>query len=231
MPVAERTVPITTVVWMEPSEGLLHGAVLHEALHATGVYEAMHPYPNSVHYAPLVSSIGLLTKYSDARSGISSILDVGCGTGAGVKALWSLGYTVSGVDISSSAIHQANQRYTDPARSSYPQCILHRCFVLGDASHIPFPSLSTDAILAAGLMEHVEPRHVKQVISEMARVARKYLFLMIASQPSMSIMNQLRAVPERGNRSGSELIIRDYSARAAPDGSQPSTASLLGCEF
>ena len=47
-------------VYMEPSEGLLHGAVLHEALYATGVYETMQPYPNSVHYAPLVSSIGLL---------------------------------------------------------------------------------------------------------------------------------------------------------------------------
>ena len=119
---------------------------------------------------------------------------------------------MSGVDVSRSAIHQANQRYTDPARSSYPHCILHRRFVVGDAVTYPSHRYPRTPYWPQAL-EHVEPRHVKQVISEMARVARTYLFLLIASQPSMSTMTQLQVVPKRGNWSGSELIIKDYGAR------------------
>jgi SAM-dependent methyltransferase len=196
---------------MEASEGLLRGAVLHEALHSTGIYAAMYK-DSTVHYAPLLSSIRFANKAQQAK--ITSVLDVGCGTGYGVKALWSLKFTASGVDISPSAIATAKQRYVDPKEKSHPQCVLHNCFLNGNvARQIPFPTNSVDAILSAGLLEHVEAKDVDRAIGELTRVSRKYLFLQIASESNMPVMTQFR-VPKRGNRTGNELVIRDYRARA-----------------
>ena len=194
---------------MEASEGLLRGAVLHEALHSTGIYAAMYK-DSTVHYAPLLSSIRFANKAQQAK--ITSVLDVGCATGFGVKALWSLKFTASGVDISPSAIQTAKERYVNK-ENSHPQCVLHNCFLNGNvARQIPFPTNSVDAILSAGLLEHVEARDVGRAIGELTRVARKYLFLQIASESNMPIMTQFR-VPKRGNRTGNELVIRDYRAR------------------
>lgn len=197
---------------MEPSEGLLTGAVLHEALHSTGIYDAMSPYKDSsAHYAPLLASIRSVNRFRNAH--IESVLDVGCGVGFGVSALWNLKYVASGVDASPSAIEMANHRLVNPNDRSYPHCILGRCFWAASANHIPFPTRAADAILSAGLMEHIDAKDTQQVMAEMARVARKYLFLQIASQTFMPAMTQLR-VPKKGNRTGSELLSKDFRGRA-----------------
>lgn len=198
---------------MEPSEGLLRGSVLHESLHASGVYDTIHPYrgDSPVHYAPLLSSLRFLNKYKDTR--IASVLDVGCGVGFGVKALWSLNFIASGCDVAPHSISTANARYIDPHKSSHPQCLLNNCFLVGSVLSIPFPSHSTDAILSAGLLEHVEPRDVPVAVSEMARVARQYVLLQIAIEPTMPVMSQFH-IPSRGNLTAAQVLARDYRARA-----------------
>jgi hypothetical protein len=84
---------------------------------------------------------------------------------------------------------------------------------VGNIKQIPFPTRSVDAILSAGVLEHVEAKDVGRAIAELTRVSKNYLFLQIASESNMPIMTQYR-IPKRGNRTGNELIIRDYRARA-----------------
>lgn len=196
---------------MEPEEGHLQGAVLHEALHSLEIYEAMHRYrEHTVHYATLLAGLRATSRQKQAN--IHSVLDLGCGVGFGVKALWSLKYTASGVDISPTAISTARQRYEDPKDKLHPQCLLHKCFQVGSAKVIPFPGRICDAIMSAGLLEHIEPRDVNQVIAEMARVTRQWMFIEVASQSTLPSLAHVR-VPSKGNQTGSSLLVRSYRGR------------------
>ena len=94
---------------MEPGEGALHGAVLHDALHQLDIYETMKISrygSHAVHYAPLLAMIRVYNRLKKAE--IHSVVDIGSGVGFGVKAMWSLGLTATGVDISPFAIKMAN---------------------------------------------------------------------------------------------------------------------------
>ena len=194
---------------MEPSEGLLTGVALHETLHASGIYETMNPHSSTVHLAPILSAIRFQNRVKNAR--ITSVLDVGCGTGVGVKALWSLNFIASGVDVSATAIKTANERYVKDRSNS--QCVLHNCFLVGDVAKIPFPSRAFDAVMAAGLLEHVAPKYVSSAISELTRVTRQYIFLQIAMQPTLPSLTRLR-LPAKGNVTASEHLIRNFRGRA-----------------
>jgi ubiquinone/menaquinone biosynthesis C-methylase UbiE len=126
--------------------------------------------------------------------------------------MWNLKLAASGVDISPAAIDTANSRYVDPKAQTQPRCVLHRCFSVASITRIPFPARSVDAVLSAGLLEHVDPKDARQGISELARVARRYLFLEISSQPRMPAMATL-LVPPRGNQTAAKAIAQHYRGR------------------
>lgn len=69
------------------------------------------------------------------------LLDVGCGTGAVLSELRSLGETV-GVDFSPLALRFAHERGLEP-------------LVLGDAQNLPFTEGSFDVVVSLDTVEHV----------------------------------------------------------------------------
>src|SRR3954469_5024303 len=77
----------------------------------------------------------------------SSVLDLGCGTGAQVTQLLASEYGVVGVDISRRSIELARSRIVDAA------------FVVGDIGSIAFAEQSFDAVVAFFSLIHV-PREL-----------------------------------------------------------------------
>jgi len=84
----------------------------------------------------------LLKRWLDPPPGIA-ILDIGCGTGANMKALGAFG-TAKGSDISESAVGYCRARGLADAH------------VQTDPGKLPFPDGSFDLVTALDMLEHVE---------------------------------------------------------------------------
>ncbi len=70
-----------------------------------------------------------------------TVLEIGCAYGILADLLASLGATVTGLDISTWAITQAQSRY--PSLT----------FVIGDVLSLPFPNNSFDVVVGVGVLE------------------------------------------------------------------------------
>jgi ubiquinone/menaquinone biosynthesis C-methylase UbiE len=98
--------------------------------------------------------------------GISSILDVGCGTGRGVKHFLERHptLTVRGIEPVAAMREQAVSKGIPPDH-----------LVEGRGEALPFADDSFDAVCEFGMLHHVEKPAA--VVAEMTRVARKAVFL------------------------------------------------------
>lgn len=172
---------------------MLLGRELYNSLYLQGYHSNLH----------LTHATFLIYEMLDKRNfpihSINTVLDVGCSHGKGVEQLWRGGQNASGVDISSVAISVAlSQRIQRAVKSGIvPRCVANTpCFQQASASLLPFKNRSFDAVLSTDVLEHVEPFEVNSVVHEIARVAKTYLFLKIASRPSNegpnSELNQLK---------------------------------------
>lgn len=94
-----------------------------------------------------------------------TVLDAGCSNGMAVKAFNEAGKEASGLDVSNIAIRLATEKYEIP-----------RCYE-GSVLEIPFKHRSFDAVFSCDMLEHVHPEDLGKAIFEVARVARRYLFL------------------------------------------------------
>lgn len=124
-------------------------------------YNDMHLHHDEEHHVALRYISSLIDLLS-----ISSILDVGCGTGRGVK--WLLekhSIKVIGIEPVQAMIEQAIHKNNIPQDS----------FILGSGESLPFEDNSFDAVCELGVLHHVPKPNV--VVSEMIRVARKAIFL------------------------------------------------------
>lgn len=94
-----------------------------------------------------------------ARLGLARsarVIDVGTGTGAGLRLLRELGFVaVEGVDANDTAIRWCAAKNLGTVRS-------------GDACSLPFADASVDLVCATDVIEHVENH--SQALSEIARV-------------------------------------------------------------
>ncbi len=93
------------------------------------------------------------------------VLDVGCGTGDGVRDLGVLvepGGVAFGVDKSKAMIEEAHRRSVG--------CGLPVQFAVSEAEKLPWPSGYFDACLADRLLQHLE--EPAQALDEMARVLK-----------------------------------------------------------
>ena len=160
----------------------LHGAALYDALYATGYHSL-----SNVSRAYEVIAYFANTSHTELR-GVNSVLDVGCSHGFAVAKLWEIGYTASGVDISTIAIDKARKLRGQPKG----QCILP-CFAQGPATAIPHANASFDAIMSTDVLEHVQPADVRSTIHELSRVARKLLILKIATRGDAVDNKQIQA--------------------------------------
>lgn len=98
------------------------------------------------------------------RFQLESLLDVGSGTGRGIKFLLDRRRNVHGIEPVKALIEQAELR-------GVPKGLI----LEGSGYSLPFEDASFDAVFECGVLHHVREPH--RVVSEMLRVARKAVFL------------------------------------------------------
>jgi ubiquinone/menaquinone biosynthesis C-methylase UbiE len=125
-------------------------------------YDDMHVHSDDEHYRALRYISSLLPMMS-----ASSILDVGCGTGRGVKYFLKEhpGLRVQGIEPVPALIERAYSTGDVP-----PGAIMQ-----GSGERLPFSDQYFDAVFECGVLHHV--RDTRPVVLEMMRVARKAIFL------------------------------------------------------
>lgn len=100
--------------------------------------------------------------------GGGSILDVGSGEGALVCALLDRGANAFGVDVSEIVVARSNKRA--PGR-----------FLHGSILALPLDDEAFDTVVSTDCMEHLAPEDVPNALREIHRVARRNVFLKIAT--------------------------------------------------
>jgi ubiquinone/menaquinone biosynthesis C-methylase UbiE len=123
-------------------------------------YDRVHTaLPEGEHYVAL-AFIAALSEMLQ----LQTFLDVGAGTGRGVRYLLARGKEVRGVEPVGSLIAEAEAQGT-------PRGLI----VEGSGYALPYPDASFDAVFACGVLHHVaEPA---RMVAEMTRVARRAVFL------------------------------------------------------
>ncbi|WP_053225718.1 class I SAM-dependent methyltransferase [Solirubrobacter soli] len=102
-----------------------------------------------------------LTKVVDVRG--KTVVDIGCGDGAFVRALATAGAEAIGIEVSEDAVARARER--DPA---------HR-YELGGAERLPFEDASIDVATLMRSLHHVpDPA---RAFPELARVVRGHVWI------------------------------------------------------
>ena len=126
------------------------------------LYDGMHVVSGDEHHVALnyISSFMRIL-------GIRSVLDVGCGTGRGVKYFIENhpDVTVRGMDLSEDLLRVAVEKNYIPANH----------LVRGNANSLPFYDGAFDAVVALGLLHHV--RYPNSVVRDMLRVAKSAIFI------------------------------------------------------
>lgn len=112
---------------------------------------------------------GALARRIVATLGAGSYLDVGCGMGDLVQALLLRGMDAHGIDVSEVAVAEGSRRA--PGR-----------FVQGSILNLPYDNKSFDNIISTDCLEHIAPEDIELALSELRRVARNGVFLIIATR-------------------------------------------------
>ncbi len=107
-----------------------------------------------------ITCLDLFWRFVRPVTTVDSVLDVGCGTGRGLKwiAARAPSATLAGIDPSAEMCERARQRV--------PQAQIET----GDGARLAFADGSFDVVLATGIMHHIG--NTKPVLREMFRVAR-----------------------------------------------------------
>jgi len=126
------------------------------------LYDDMHVHIDDEHYVALQYVSGLISQL-----GIASVLDVGCGTGRGIKYLLERNpeVRVHGIDPVKALLQQASGRNLIPANF----------MSLASGEALPFADQSFDASCELGVLHHV--REPNRVVQEMMCVSKKAIFL------------------------------------------------------
>ncbi|HLP83383.1 MAG TPA: methyltransferase domain-containing protein [Phycisphaerales bacterium] len=103
-------------------------------------------------------------------AGAGSVLDVGTGMGGLVFALLKEGIDAHGVDVAPVAVERGNARA--PGR-----------FSQGSILALPFADASVDTVVCTDVLEHLAPHDVERALHELARVARKNIYIAVSTVP------------------------------------------------
>ncbi|MCG3177277.1 MAG: Ubiquinone/menaquinone biosynthesis C-methyltransferase UbiE [Candidatus Omnitrophica bacterium] len=122
-------------------------------------YDAKHLHADDEHFR----SLDVVDKTCRDLK-VRTVLDVGCGTGRGVRYLLDKGYDACGVDPSEDLLDEARAKGIAPDR-----------LVRSDGERLPYADGSFDAVTEFGVLHHV--RHPERLVGEMLRVSRKAVFL------------------------------------------------------
>jgi ubiquinone/menaquinone biosynthesis C-methylase UbiE len=124
--------------------------------------------------------IGWLKKIPKGKA-----LDEGCGTAQYTISLAMLGFNVVGIDFSSKLLKIAKEKV-----KKYK--VSRKCsFVLGDIRKLPFRDSSFDAVLSAGIIEHVP--ETEKCIQQINRVLKPngYLIIHVPHKISFFTINKI----------------------------------------
>ena len=113
-----------------------------------------------------------------ACCGSGRTLDVGCGMGLLVRTLVELGADAHGVDPAQRPIEAARIE----AESSLGAGHAGR-FTVASALDLPFADDAFDTIVSTDVLEHLDPADIQPALREIARVARRAVYLRIATEP------------------------------------------------
>jgi len=100
--------------------------------------------------------------------GIERTLDVGSGEGLLVASLLRRGVDAHGVDVSEVVTARCNRRMPDR-------------FTQGSVLELPFEDGSFQTVASTDCLEHLAPEDVPKALKEIYRVAKRYVFLQIAT--------------------------------------------------
>lgn len=111
---------------------------------------------------------------------IDSILDAGCGEGFTLVKLKraKIGRKVQGIDTSADAIKLAKKHY--------PNLPIDK----GSVYDLPYKDSSFDLVIATEVLEHLDDP--SKALSELKRVASRYVLLSVPNEPLFTIANFLR---------------------------------------
>jgi SAM-dependent methyltransferase len=147
------------------------------------------------------SDVRLLLESAPSRG---LLLDVGCGTGHWSRFFASVGYAVTGIDISQEMIEVAGTR-------SAPQCL----FAVADASDLPFRDGSFDVVAAMATLEFVSD--VSPVLEEMFRCVADAGVVLVGTLNRLAPINRRRLAAGREPYASGRLFtpgeLRDRLAR------------------
>ncbi len=99
-----------------------------------------------------------------------SVLDVGCGDGALVRALAEAGALAVGLEVSAAQLEKA--RTAEPVAGAD--------FIAGQAEHLPFPDADLDVVVFFNALHHVERHKMDLALEEAARVLKPGGLLYVA---------------------------------------------------
>ncbi len=103
----------------------------------------------------------------------SSVLDAGAGNGDVIRKFASCGKRAKGIELSSRAI----ELHAPDLKASGQ-------IVKGSLTALPFDKDEFDLVFSSEVLEHLTETEVRQAVSELVRVAKRYLFLTISLRPS-----------------------------------------------
>lgn len=104
-----------------------------------------------------------------ACCGVGSVLEVGCGDGALLRAMASRGCDARGVDVSADVV--------EATRRVFP------CAEVGDVRSLNAGEGDVDTVVAIDVLHHLEEHEVAVAIAAIARAARSNIFLRISTLP------------------------------------------------
>lgn len=105
--------------------------------------------------------------------GFDSVLDVGSGDGTVVRQFLKRQKQAYGIE------------YSKEATKTYcPDLMASGHVVNGSLTDLPFADDSFDLVFCSEVLEHIEPNSVEMAVAEIARVAKRNLFLTISLRPS-----------------------------------------------
>jgi SAM-dependent methyltransferase len=141
----------------------------------------------------------LAARYYREFTGARTLLDIGCGTGDFGRLRPSPGIIVHGVDHDSAAVEQASQ---------HERAL---CVDL-DASALPYPDKSFDAVLAKDIFEHVkDPGHLAREVFRVTRPGGVLVASVVMARPARvwADYTHLRGFTQRSAR----LLLEDAGFR------------------
>lgn len=121
-------------------------------------------YNDPTHEKRFQYLVNILAKYFKFKT----ILDVGCGMGHVLRSFLKLRYAAKGTEISKDAI-----------KYYMPDLKKRRIVVEAGIEKLPFRDNQFDLVFSSDVMEHIPKFGIEQSISELIRVAKKYLVLTI----------------------------------------------------